>query len=46
MYVFVPEYKIGISIGGWMTYGFIFENLYDLYHQDALDKSLLSVFCM
>ena len=23
-----------------------FENLYDLYHQDALDKSLLSVFCM
>jgi len=23
-----------------------FENLYDLYHQDALDKSLLSVFSM
>ena len=23
-----------------------FENQYDLYHQDALDKSLLSVFCM
>ena len=23
-----------------------FENLYDLYHQDALDKSVLSVFCM
>ena len=23
-----------------------FENLYDLYHQDALDKSLLNVFCM
>ena len=23
-----------------------FENLYDLYHQDALDKSLLSVFYM
>ena len=23
-----------------------FENLYDIYHQDALDKSLLSVFCM
>ena len=23
-----------------------FDNLYDLYHQDALDKSLLSVFCM
>ena len=23
-----------------------FENLYDLYHQDALDKSLLCVFCM
>ena len=23
-----------------------FENLYDLYHQDTLDKSLLSVFCM
>ena len=23
-----------------------FENLYDLYHQDALDKSLLNIFCM
>ena len=23
-----------------------FENLYDLYHQNTLDKSLLSVFCM
>ena len=23
-----------------------FENLFDIYHQDALDKSLLSVFCM
>ena len=22
------------------------ENLWDLYHQDALDKSLLSTFCM
>ena len=46
MYVSVPEYKIGISIGGLDDLWIYFENLYDLYHQDALDKSLLSVFCM